>query len=121
MRGALGARKNPTKLAKRMGVKGAILVSFANNKVVLTGVRVTAALRPAIVQIIARAGFSPGIKVAIALPIQAPVKNSGMINPPRQPPVTVKLIAVILAKAREKRKTAETLALATKSNSSCPK
>jgi hypothetical protein len=85
MRGAFGARKNPTKLANKIGVNGAKLVSFVNSNVVLTGVRVTAALSAAIVQIMARAGLSPGIKTAIALPIQAPVKNSGMIKPPRQP------------------------------------
>ena len=90
MRGAFGARKNPTKLANRIGVNGAKLVSFVKSNVVLTGVRVTAALSAAIVQIMARAGLSPGIKTAIALPIQAPVKNNGMIKPPRQPPVTVR-------------------------------
>lgn len=69
-----------------MGVKGVKLVSLLRSKVVLIGVRVTAAFKAAIVQIIARAGFSPGIKAATALPIQAPVKKMGMINPPRQPP-----------------------------------
>ncbi len=71
MRGAFGARKNPTKLANKIGVNGAKLVSFVKSNVVLTGVRVTAALSPAIVQIMARAGLSPGIKTAIALSIQA--------------------------------------------------
>jgi hypothetical protein len=66
MRGTLGAKKNPTKLAKRIGVNGATFVSFVRSNVVLMGVRVTEALRAAIVQIIARAGLSPGIKVAIA-------------------------------------------------------
>ncbi len=43
IKGTLGARQNPTKLAKRIGVKGAKAVSFVKSKVVLTGVRVTAA------------------------------------------------------------------------------
>jgi len=59
--------------------------------------------KAAIVQIIARAGFNPGIKAAIAF-LYKHRENSGMINPPRHPPVTVKLIAAILAKARTKRK-----------------
>jgi hypothetical protein len=113
----LGARKNPTKLAKRMGVKGANAVSFVRSKVVLMGVRVTAAFSAAIVQIMARAGFSPGIKTAIALPIQAPVKKSGMINPPRHPPVTVTPMATILANANVKRKMTGELLSRTDSNS----
>ena len=106
IRGTLGARKNPTKLAKRMGVNGAKLANLDKSKVVLTGVRVTAAFSAAIVQIIAKAGFSPGINAATALPIQAPVKKMGMINPPRQPPVTVMPMVAILANAKPKRKRA---------------
>jgi len=68
--GHFRSKKKPIKLAKRMGVKGLTLVSFVS-KVVLTGVRVLP-FKAAIVQIIARAGFNPGIKAAIALPIQAP-------------------------------------------------
>ena len=37
--------------------------------------------------------------MAIAFPKQAPVKNRGMMIPPRQPPVTVMQIARILATA----------------------
>ncbi len=44
------------------------------------GVRVTAALTAAIVQIIARVGLSPGINTATALPTQAPVKNRGILT-----------------------------------------
>ena len=117
----MGARKNPIKLAKRIGVKGLKLVSFDSSKVVLIGVRVTAAFTAAIVQIVARAGLTPGIKTTTALPIQAPVKNRGMMNPPRQPPVTVMLMAAILPTARVKRKTAPKLVVRTEFNSSCPK
>ncbi len=70
------------------------------------GVRVTAALIAAIVQIMARVGLSPGINAATALPTQAPVKNRGIINPPRHPPVTVMLMAAILAKASANKKRA---------------
>jgi hypothetical protein len=69
----------------------------------------------------ASAGFSPGIMAETALPTQAPVKNSGMINPPGNPPVTVKLIAINLAPARAKRKTGGKLVLITSFNCSPPK
>lgn len=103
MNGSLGARKKPTKLAKSTGVNGLIPVSIANSKVVLIGVRVIAAFNAAIVQIIANAGSRAGIVNATALPKHAPVKKSGMMIPPRHPPVTVMLIASILAKAKPKR------------------
>lgn len=121
IRGTLGARKNPTKLAKRMGVKGAKLVSLERSKVVLIGVRVTEAFSAAIVQIIAKAGLIPGIKAAVALPRQAPVKKMGIINPPRQPPVTVRLIVAILANAKPNRKRTGKEPSRTASNSWWPK
>ena len=117
----MGARKNPIKLAKRIGVKGLNPVSFVKSKVVLTGVRVTAAFSAAIVQIIARTGFSPGSKMATALPTHAPVKNMGMINPPRHPPVSVKLTVTNLAPAIAKRKTAGKLLVITSFSCSSPK
>ncbi len=75
MNGSLGDKKKPTKLANKIGVSGEDPVSLDSNRVVLMGVRVTAAFSAAITEIIVKTGLSPGIRSALALPIQAPVKK----------------------------------------------
>ena len=82
-----GAKKKPTRLAKRIGVKVLTPVNFASSRVVLMGVRVTVEFRAAITQIIAKVSLDAGLMIAIAFPKQAPLKNSGMIIPP--PPASI--------------------------------
>jgi len=53
MKGYRGAKKKPTRLAERIGVKVLNPVNFASSRVVLMGVRVTVEFRAAITQIIA--------------------------------------------------------------------
>ena len=60
MKGSLGERKKPTRLANKIGVSGENPVNLVNNNVVLIGVRVTAALSAAITAIIVNTGLSPG-------------------------------------------------------------
>jgi hypothetical protein len=97
MKGYRGAKKKPTRLAKRIGVKVLNPVNLASSRVVLIGVLVTVEFRAAITQIIAKVSLDAGLMIAIAFPKQAPIKNSGMIIPPRQPPFTVVLMANTLA------------------------
>ena len=97
MKGYRGAKKKPTRLAKRIDVKVLNPVNLASSRVVLIGVRVTVEFRAAITQIIAKVSLDAGLMIAIAFPKQAPLKNSGMIIPPRQPPFTVVLMANTLA------------------------
>ncbi len=66
-------------------------------------------MRAAIVVIMVKTGFNPGTRSAIALPTQAPVKNRGIINPPRHSPFTVTLIAIILANANSNNAIASAL------------
>ncbi len=91
-------------------------MSFDSSKVVLIGVRVTAALIAAITQIMDREGLIAGKKTAMALPRQAPIKNKGIINPPGQPPVTVTPMAAILPKAKPNNKTPEKLVVTMSAN-----
>jgi hypothetical protein len=100
IKGCRGAKKKPTILAKRIGVNVLNPVNLASNKVVLIGVRVTVVFRAAITQIMAKVSLHPGIVRETTFPRQAPVKKRGIIIPPRQPPVTVTLIANILAIAK---------------------
>jgi|GEM_PF-7045044 len=70
--------KNPTWLANIIGTKKVKSVSL----ITYQAVRVTTAFKDAIVAIIAKIEFMLGIKIAIALPTQAPIKKSGIINSP---------------------------------------
>jgi len=108
MKGDRGAKKKPTRLANKIGVKVLNPVNFARSRVVLIGVRVTVEFRAAITQIIAKVSFDPtGFMIVIAFPKQAPIKNSGMIIPPRQPPLMVTLMANTLTTTKVKRNAKE--------------
>lgn len=96
IKGILGAKKYPVKLANKMGMKCPNPVSVPSRIVVLIGVRVTQALIAAIQLTIANVKFIVGNSWWIINPKVVPTKNSGIINPPLQPEVTVMEMAMIL-------------------------
>lgn len=79
-----------------MGIKYANPVKVAKRIVVLIGVLVTQAFMAAMQLIMAKVGFMEGNNICNINPRLTPTKNKGMINPPRQPDVTVMAIATIL-------------------------
>ena len=79
-----------------MGTKCPKPVNVANKMVVLIGVLVTHALMAAIQLTIANVRFIDGNSFCNMSPKVAPTKNKGIINPPRQPDVTVMEMAMIL-------------------------
>ena len=96
IKGILGAKKYPVKLANKIGMKCPNPVKVASRIVVLIGVRVTQALIAAIQLTIAKVKFIVENSWWMINPNVAPTKNWGMINPPLQPDVTVMEIAMIL-------------------------
>src|SRR5690606_23628454 len=80
IKGILGAKKYPVKLANRMGIKCPKPVKVANNMVVLMGVRVTQALTAAIQLTTARVSLVEGNRWCMISPRVAPTKNRGMMN-----------------------------------------
>ena len=93
-----GAKKYPVKLANKIGIKKSNPVSVASKMVVLMGVLVTHELIAAIQEITVKDKLICGKTECKTNPNAAPAKNNGMINPPRQPDVTVSMMATIFAK-----------------------
>ena len=86
-----------------MGTKWPKPVRVANKMVVLIGVLVTHALIAAMQLTIAKVRFIDGNRLWRIRPRVVPTKKSGIINPPRQPDVTVTAIAMILNRRTAKR------------------
>ena len=79
-----------------MGIKYVNPVSVAKRIVVLIGVRVTQAFIAAMQLTIVSERLIDGNMLWINNPRAVPQKNSGIINPPRHPEVTVIAMAIIL-------------------------
>src|SRR5690606_3732652 len=84
------------RLANRIGIKYPNPVKVAKRIVVLIGVLVTQAFTAAIQLIMAKVGLIEGNNKYNIDPRPTPTKNNGIINPPRQPDVTVMAMATIL-------------------------
>jgi hypothetical protein len=96
--GVLGARKKPVSPANRIGTIEAYPVKAVTSRILLIIVRVTQAFTAAIQQTIAKPRFWPGYNLKRIMPNVTPIKNIGIIKPPLQPELTVKVILKIFTK-----------------------